>query len=294
MESRDIQCGGQTIRVVQAGPASGPCVLFLHGYPDSHRTWIPIMEQLQDEFRVVAFDLRGVCDSSPVPQPASYRIEALLPDIACVLDAVVGREGRAHLVGHDWGSTIGWSFVAHAEFGKRVLSWQSISGPHLGIWMRWMREGLTSLRWRALVAVLRQLVRSSYVLLLFAWPLAEILWWLGGVIAWRSVLRIAGVPRADPLLNETRERVLSMTLRPMALYRHNVLRPPPVPDPGGIATPTQLIVSTSDPFVLEAGYEGLGRYVTRLTVRHLPARHWAQRSHPIEMAECIRGFLQHQ
>lgn len=294
MESRYIQCGGQTIHVVQAGPASGPCVLFLHGYPDSHRTWLPLMEQLQDAFRVVAFDLRGVCDSRPVPPGVSYRIETLLSDIACVLDAVVGRGGRAHLVGHDWGSTIGWSFVTHPEFGRRVLSWQSISGPHLGIWIRWMRDGLASLQWRRLVPVLGQLIRSSYVLLLLAWPLPEIFWWLGGMSAWRMILQMAGVPRADPMLNETRERVLSMTLRPMALYRHNVLRPPPVPDLGSIVTPTQLIISTLDPFVLAAGYEGLGRYVPNLTVSRLPARHWAQRSHPIEMTECVRGFLQQQ
>ena len=292
MESLYVQCGDQTIHVVQAGPASSPCVLFLHGYPDSHRTWLPLMEQLQDAFHVVAFDLRGVCDSRPVPPAASYRIEALLPDIACVLDAVVGRGARAHLVGHDWGSTIGWSFVAHPEFGSRVLSWQSISGPHLGIWIRWMRDGLVSLRWRTLAPVLRQLVRSSYVLLLLAWPLPEIFWWLGGVGAWRIILQMAGVPRDDSMLNETRERVLSMTLRPMALYRRNVLRPPPVPDFGGIDTPTQLIVSMLDPFVLAAVFDGLGRYVTKLTVRCLPARHWAQRSHPIELAECIRDFLQ--
>jgi pimeloyl-ACP methyl ester carboxylesterase len=291
MESRVISVAGRSLHVVEGGARGNPCVLFLHGYPDSHRCWIPVMESLSDAFRVVAFDLRGVGGSQPIPAAADYHIDRLLPDVAAVLDAAVGRDGRAHLVGHDWGSSIGWSFITDTAYRERVLSWTSISGPHLGLWARWLGEALRSLRPRRMASALSQLARSSYVLLLLARPLPEIFWRIGGVPAWRLVLRIAGVPAGDPMLDETRAQVLSMALRPMALYRRNVFRLPPVPEPGGITTPTQLIVPTGDPFVSEASYEGLERYVRELAVHRLPGRHWVQRSHPKEVAELVRSFL---
>ena len=164
-----------------------------------------------------------------------------------------GDSARAHLVGHDWGSTIGWSFVVHPEYRKRVLSWTSISGPHLGLWYRWVGDGIRSLRPHRIGQVLLQLIKSSYVLVLLARPVPELLWWLGGTRAWRLVLRAAGVPKGDPMLDDTRDNVLSMTLRPMALYRRNVFHPPEAPPEGSITTPTQLIIPTRDPFVSEKG-----------------------------------------
>lgn len=291
LESMRVGSAGHGIHVVRSPATGGQCVVFLHGYPDSHRVWIPLMQALSDTFQVVAFDLRGVGGSGPPAPAADYRIDRLLPDIVSVIDAVAGPDGKAHLVGHDWGSTIGWSLVTHPQFRERVLSWTSFSGPHLGIWMRWAREGILSLRLRPTAQVLGQALRSTYVLFFLARPVPELFWRLGGVRAWRLVLRAAGVPRDDSMLDETRERVSSMTLRPMALYRRNVFRPPPVPDAKGIATPTLLIVPTRDPFVSQAVYEGLERYVEDLTVERLPAGHWAQRSHPQPMERLIRRFL---
>ena len=58
---------GATINFVTAG--SGPPLLLLHGYPQTHIEWRDVAPQLAKKFTVVAADLRGYGDSS---KPVSY------------------------------------------------------------------------------------------------------------------------------------------------------------------------------------------------------------------------------
>jgi haloacetate dehalogenase len=53
---------GATINFVTAG--SGPPLLLLHGYPQTHIEWRGVAPQLAKRFTVVAADLRGYGDSS--------------------------------------------------------------------------------------------------------------------------------------------------------------------------------------------------------------------------------------
>ncbi|MCH4562536.1 alpha/beta fold hydrolase [Halomonas sp. EGI 63088] len=284
-----VERPGYRLRVRHGGDPQRPLVLFLHGYPDSQRMWQETMTALADRYRVASLDWPGIPAGEPRQPARRYRIAALLEDIEAVI-GVLGAS-RLHLVGHDWGATIGWSYVTHPNYGQRVLSWSFISGPHLAIWRQWGLEGLKSLSPRRLWPVVAQLLRASYTLPLLAWPLGEALWRLGGVPAWRLVLRIAGVPKGDPLLEESREQVLAMALGPMALYRQNVLHPPPLPPRASVTCPVQLIVAERDPFVSEAGYANLGDYATDLRIARLPGSHWVTRSHPEETLAVLRGFL---
>ena len=203
MESLTVRSGDNYLHVVHAGNPAHPTVLFLHGYPDSHRVWRESMVALSDEYHVVAFDMRGVQGSGPPAPAADYRIDCLLPDIEAVIDEMCGARGRVHLVLHDWGSTIAWSFISQPAYARRVISLTSMSGPHLRIWQLWMAEGIKSLRPRRMAQVIWQLIKSSYVLYLSARPVPEFLWWLGGVPMWRLTLRIAGVPGGDSMLQES-------------------------------------------------------------------------------------------
>ena len=289
LSERRIQTAGHELHVVYGPDEGKPMALFLHGYPDSHRVWVETMQSLASDFFVVGFDMRGVCGSQPPAAPAQYRLESVIEDIRDVVRAF-GRE-RTHLIGHDWGSTIGWAFVTHPDYSRMVLSWTTISGPHLAIWREWLTGNLRSLAPRRVGTALWQLVKSSYVLYLLAWPIPELVWRLGGTPLWRLTLRFAGVPKGDPMLGESRRNVLSMALRPMSLYRRNVLRTHPLPAPGSVSFPVQLIIPKRDPFVSETSLENLGRYVPDLTIERLDASHWAPRSHPQEILTCIRRFL---
>ena len=69
-EELRIETSGNTINLVKGG--SGPPLLLLHGYPQTHVMWHKIAPRLAEDFTVVAADLRGYGDSGkpqgdPVP-----------------------------------------------------------------------------------------------------------------------------------------------------------------------------------------------------------------------------------
>src|ERR1700757_2915083 len=65
-----IQTSGATINAVVGG--SGPPVLLLHGYPQTHAAWHKVAPGLSERFTVVAADLRGYGDSSKPPDGPNH------------------------------------------------------------------------------------------------------------------------------------------------------------------------------------------------------------------------------
>lgn len=96
---------GATINFVTAG--SGPPLLLLHGYPETHIEWRDVAPQLAKNFTVVATDLRGYGDSS---KPANgenhvnYSKRAMAQDQVEVM-ASLGFQ-RFAVVGHDRGGRV--------------------------------------------------------------------------------------------------------------------------------------------------------------------------------------------
>src|SRR2546427_6578501 len=69
-KSMRINTSGATINAVVGG--SGPPVLMLHGYPQTHVMWHKVAPRLSERFTVVAADLRGYGDSSKPPDGANH------------------------------------------------------------------------------------------------------------------------------------------------------------------------------------------------------------------------------
>jgi haloacetate dehalogenase len=60
-----VDAGEAAIRVRRGG--SGPPLLLLHGYPQTHAMWHRVAPPLARDFTVVATDLRGYGDSTGPP-----------------------------------------------------------------------------------------------------------------------------------------------------------------------------------------------------------------------------------
>jgi pimeloyl-ACP methyl ester carboxylesterase len=289
LRNRYVRSGDVDLYVVEAGEPGRPPLLLLHGFPDDHEMYRPMIDELSRDFHVASFDMRGVGRSSPPKKRTGYRVEALLPDVTAVIDAVFGPHAKAHLVGHDWGSIVAFSYVADPVLQRRVQSFTSVSGPHLGVMWDANLRHLRSLRPREVKLGLAQLASSWYALFLQLPLLPEWLIARRGVEIFRGTLRRGGVKRADPYLKASQAEVWSRMHNALELYRQNVLRPPAVPPKGSITVPTCLVIALRDPFVRPGTFDFMREYVPTLTVHELDASHWAPRSHPLELAELVRA-----
>jgi len=133
---REIKARGLTFDVFEGGPDDGQPVLLLHGFPQDHREFDPILPRLHAAgLRTYALDQRGY---SPGARPATvpdYRLAEPTADAVAVLEGL-GLES-AHLVGHDWGAQVAWLVAGHHP--ERVRSLTAISVPHpraLGLALR--------------------------------------------------------------------------------------------------------------------------------------------------------------
>ena len=103
--SRRIATSGTEINLIVGG--SGPPLLLLHGYPQTHAMWHRIAPRLAQHFTVVCADLRGYGDSGkPVSEPdhCTYSKRAMAQDQVDVMHAL-GFE-RFALAAHDRGARV--------------------------------------------------------------------------------------------------------------------------------------------------------------------------------------------
>jgi haloacetate dehalogenase len=102
---RQIQTSGALINTVIGG--SGPPLLLLHGYPQTHAMWHKLAPALAGRFTVIAPDLRGYGDSSKPaggPDHAGYAKRAMAQDMAELMQAL--GFARFQVAGHDRGARV--------------------------------------------------------------------------------------------------------------------------------------------------------------------------------------------
>ena len=106
-ETTDIDTGAARIHVRHAG--SGPPLLLLHGYPQTHAMWHQVAPALAENFTVVAPDLRGY-GASTKPETTGdhwpYTKREMARDQTAVMHAL-GFD-RFAVCGHDRGGRVGY------------------------------------------------------------------------------------------------------------------------------------------------------------------------------------------
>jgi len=156
---------------------TGPIVVLLHGFPETHRSWDLQVPSLVDAgFRVITPDLRGY-GSTDRPR-RGYELDNLGRDIAELIDVIAepsqrtqsskvdgvdeGPTARVFLVGHDWGGAVAWHVAT--RYPEKLRKLVVLNCPHP---VR-MAE--------ALLSDVDQLKRSWYMFFFQLPLLAE--WWL--------------------------------------------------------------------------------------------------------------------
>ena len=106
----------------------GEAVILLHGFPETSRMYYDLIPVLVSEgYKVVAPDQRGYSSGARPSKISDYSIDKLSQDVIDIADAF--QFEKFHLIGHDWGSAVGWAAVAiHSD---RIISWTALSVPHL-------------------------------------------------------------------------------------------------------------------------------------------------------------------
>ena len=117
---------GIAMNVALAGPEEAPPVVFLHGFPESHRTWRKLVPLLSDRLRLIMPDNRGFGASDRPQEVEAYKTDTLLGDLVALAEAL-GLE-RFALVGHDWGGAIAWAAAIKGE--PRVSRLAIVNSPH--------------------------------------------------------------------------------------------------------------------------------------------------------------------
>lgn len=127
-QTRVTLANGIELDVVDEGPKDAPVLIFLHGFPESHRTWRHQIAHFKDRYRCIAPDQRGYRDSSKPQEVEAYTPDKLIGDVFLLADAL-GVETFT-IVGHDWGGAIAWGVAYGGQMNKRVTRAVIANAPH--------------------------------------------------------------------------------------------------------------------------------------------------------------------
>ncbi|MCR8825581.1 alpha/beta fold hydrolase [Pseudosulfitobacter koreensis] len=125
--SATAEVNGQRIHYVMAG--SGPPLLLLHGFPQTHAMWQGIAPKLAQHFTTVAADLRGYGASSKPQGTENYSFREMAADQVALM-AHLGFD-RFHLVGHDRGARTSHRAALDHPDAIRSLTLMDIVPTHL-------------------------------------------------------------------------------------------------------------------------------------------------------------------
>ncbi len=167
---RVLSTGGLSFTAYEMG--QGPLALCLHGFPDTPATWAHLLPDLAAAgYRAVAVTSRGYEPSSQ-PADRDYSLAALSGDVVGWIEAL--GETRAHLIGHDWGSSI--CHMAAARAPDRVASLTALAVPHPAGFAALVATDFEQLARSWYVFFFQQVALADHVVEQGDWAFLEHLW----------------------------------------------------------------------------------------------------------------------
>jgi pimeloyl-ACP methyl ester carboxylesterase len=274
-----IQADGVTVFYREAGPATAPVVLLLHGFPTSSFQYRELIPRLADRYHVIAPDLPGF-GFTEVPQECSYTytFDNLAKTIFAFIQAL--KLTRYALYVFDYGGPTGFRLALMAPERVTAIVSQNGNAYEEGLGDAWQP---IQRYWREPTLEHRNAIRSGLN--------------LEGLRHEYSV----GIP--DPTLIKPEGYTLDAALlaRPGNVdiqldlfldYANNVRLYPKFQEYFRTAKPPLLAVwGKFDPYFIPPGAEAFRRDIPNAVVQLLPTGHFALETHLEEVVMSMRKFL---
>ncbi len=269
--------GNLVFDVIDEGPAEGPVVVLLHGFPQFNNSWSKVIPRLTAQgYRCLAPNQRGYSRGARPTRRRDYRIPDLVDDVAALIDA--SDATRVHLVGHDWGAVVAWGLAA--TYPDRLATVSPVSVPHPTAFLR------------ALVSSRQAL--DSYYMYAFQLPWLPERFLLGGS---GKADRLAKALRSGGQSATAADRDARAMAEPGVLTAAlNWYRAIPLSDirsTGKITVPTLYVWSDRDVALAEKAARNTGRYVSGEyrfeTLRGVS--HWIPDQEPDVLADLLLDWF---
>lgn len=123
LRARNVACAdGASLHVIEAGDPDAPPFLFLHGYPQSAKQWLPVMAAAAKTAHTIAIDLPGIGDSPPAQGGGSkVAIAELVQRLIETLEL-----NDLTLVGHDVGGMVAYAYLRRYTDVERVAILETV------------------------------------------------------------------------------------------------------------------------------------------------------------------------
>jgi epoxide hydrolase 4 len=271
---------GLTLHVAETGPADGPLVLLLHGFPEFWYGWRHQIDALAAAgYHVVVPDQRGYNLSDRPTGRAAYDLDLLAKDVLGLAESF-GKQTFS-IVGHDWGSSVGWWIAS--RYPGHLDRFAALSAPHPAVWADAMRN------------IPAQKKKSWYVGAFRLPWLPEFLMRQRNFKALADALRESKRPAActDADLAKYREA----WSQPGALtgmvnwYRALLAKKISLATIGRITVPTLIVWGNDDKFGIPELAERSRQLCDNGSVVYLDASHWPQHDEPERVNELLLRFL---
>lgn len=272
MSLKQMMVGGVEIAYLDQG--NGPLVIIAHCSSASHREWLPLIEALEPDWRVLAPDFIGYGQSGAWPEGKVFTGQA---DLAVLLGLAKETEEPIHLVGHSYGAAL--ALEAARGLGSKVQSltlvepvaFNLLRVEHRPEWAEIEQLGVA-----VLTAVSNGNDREAAAAFMRYW-LGRLRWWLAP---------------------EKFKAAITATIRKVALeFMILIEAGARLSDYASITAPTLLIVGSKTRASARAVVDMLSSALPNTTMTVLKgAGHMSPFTHPSEVNRLIAGHLaaQHQ
>ena len=276
---KTVDVDGLNVFYREAGDASAPTILLLHGFPTASHMFRDLIPQLADRFHLVAPDLPGFGQTD---QPSRDEFEYTFKNLTKVIERFVEALGlgRFALYVFDYGAPVGFRLAADNPHRITAVITQNGNAYEEGLSEVWMP---IQAYWDAPNDPNREALRDLLT------PETTLFQYTHGTPI-PSLVSPDGRSLDDYYLAGPGNDDIQLDL--FLNYQENVEAYPKFHDYFRTHRPPLLAVwGKNDPFFLPAGAEAFQRDLPDADVRFFDTGHFALETHAVEIGAAIGAFL---